>query len=325
MNIWRSHAGKGRGPAEGGLDTAKPSRRQVRFGRYAVDYDARQLTRDGIAIRLQEQPWQVLCALLEKPGDVISREELRRRLWPEGTFVEFEQSLNKAVNKLRRALQDSAGRPMYVETLARRGYRFVAPVEVQSPAEVGVLAQAAQRPARAMRWLAIVLLLVGILAAGAGRLLAPTENRGGAPRIRSIAVLPLADLSGNPGQEYFADGMTDKLITELAQISDWRVISRTSVLGYKGTRKPLPEIARDLGAEGIVEGTVVRSGGRVRITAQFIHAATDVHLWAGSFEREMSDVLALQREIARAIGAEIKAKLSSEQQVQAGGKRSVNP
>jgi TolB-like protein/Flp pilus assembly protein TadD len=243
--------------------------RVVRFGVFEVDVRLGELRRQGLKIRLQEQPLQVLALLLAQPGQLVTRDELRQRLWPGDTFVDFDHSLNTAINKLREALGDSASRPHFIETLPRRGYRFVYPVE---PA-------AGQPPRRKTA-------------------------------IASIAVLPLANLSGDPAEEYFVDGMTDALITELAQIGLLRVISRTSVMRFKGVTRSLPEVARELNVEAVVEGSVTRSGDRVRISTQVIEAASDRHLWARSYERDVRDVIALQGDLARAIAHEIRRELS---------------
>jgi TolB-like protein/Tfp pilus assembly protein PilF len=249
----------------------------VRFGAYEVDLRAGELRKQGLRIRLPEQPFQVLAILLEHPSEVITREELQKRLWPDGTFVDFEQGLNAAVKRLREALGDSAENPHFIETLARRGYRFI-----------------------------------GSLAAKPGR-------------IESLAVLPLENLSCDPEQEYFAEGMTEALITALAKIGALRVASRTSAMQYKGIRKPLREIARELGVDAIVEGTVQRSGERLRISAQLLHAPSDTHLWAESYDRDLRDVLALQSEVAQAIAREIRIKLTPVDEARLAQARPVDP
>src|SRR6266550_2956057 len=196
----------------------------MRFGVFELDLRAGELHKGGRTIRLQEQPLQILAMLLARPGEVVTREEIRQKLWSNDTTVEFDHSINAAIKRLRDALGDSAERPRFIETLPRRGYRFIASVE-RATAES----------------------------------LAP---------IKSLAVLPLENLIGDPTQDFFVDGMTDALITRLAQIAALRVTSRTSVLRYKGAHKSLPEIARELNVDAVIEGTVTRAGGRVRITAQ---------------------------------------------------------
>src|ERR1700730_8490562 len=278
----------------------------VRFGTYEVSLQSGEVRKSGMGIRVQQQPMKLLEILLERPGEVVSREELRGRVWTNESFGDFDQALNIAIAKLRGALEDSAENPRFIETLPKRGYRFIADVSVvdadplpkksASPAgelpgsqeektraghetqsdgltTVTVAPKRRLRPTgRAIFALALVLSL-SIFAAWLFR------SRGHAPMgIRSLAVLPLENLSGDASQGYLADGMTDELITDLSQISALRVISRTSVMVYKGARKPLPQIARELNVDAVVEGTVLRSGDQVRITAQLIEASTDKHL-----------------------------------------------
>src|SRR5207248_2555083 len=211
-----------------------------------------RLTKHGLRIRLQEQPFQVLTMLLERPGELVTREELREKIWGR-TVVDFDHGLNKAINKIRDALGDSAENPRFVETVARRGYRF-------------------------------------------------------------LAVLPLESLSGDASQDYFTDRMTDQLITDLGQISALRVISRTSAMAYKRVHRPLAEIARELNVEAVVEGTVLRSGERVRITAQLIQVPNERHLWAQSYEGDLRDTLALQNSVARAIAEQIQVTLNPQEE-----------
>jgi len=306
------------------------SGRGVRFGVYEVDLQTGELRKRGLRLRLQEKPFQILARLLEHPGEMVTREELRQALWPADTFVDFDNSLNAAINKLREALGDSADHPRYVETLPRRGYRFIYPVEGVNngangaPATDGVTSRGVtQEPGRRHRWGAVVASVVGLaavlVALGSSRVRDRVLRSVGAVRepplqIQSIAVLPLTNLSGDPGQEYFSDGMTDALITELAQMGSLKVISRTSSMQYKQTRKPLPEIVRELNVDGIVEGTVQRSSDRVRITAQLIQGSTDKHLWANSYERELRDVFVLEREVAGDIARHVQARFTTQNQ-----------
>jgi len=255
--------------------------RIIRFGAFELDEDAGELRRDGSKIRLQEQPLQVLQILLREPGKIVTREELRQTIWPSDTFVDFDHGINNAIKRLREALGDTAETPRYIETLPRRGYRFIGTIEAAKPA--------------------------------------------GTPRIQSLAVLPLEDLSHDPQQEYFAEGLTEALITTLAKIGELRVVSRTSSMLYKATRKPLRDIARELEVEAVVEGTVLRAGHRVRITAQLIDARKETHLWAESYERDLRDVLDLQAEVAQAIAREVRVKLTPQEQAQFAQSRPVNP
>lgn len=271
--------------------------------------------------------------LIERSGEVVTREEIRNKLWPDGTVVEFEHSVNSAVNRLREALGDSPRRPRYIETLPRFGYRFLGTVEIAEPAAITALLPAGappqpEKPApliRRLHWGIVAIVAVVIAAAGAVSWKLIGHSAAAVPPIRSIAVLPLVNLSHDDEQEYFADGMTEELITELSQIEAWKVISRTSVMRYKGSKKSLPEIARDLGVSGIVEGTVLRAGDRVRVTAQLIHAGTDTHLWSGSFDSELRDVLALQRNIAGSIARELRVRATSGTPVPVSRRRPMVP
>lgn len=259
------------------VEDADPSRGIVHFSVFEVDLRSGELRKQGIKIKLQEQPFQILRMLLERPGELVTREELRQRIWPSDTFVDFDQGLHNAILRLRHALSDSAGNPRFVETIPRRGYRFI-----------GAMG-------------------------------------GGPRRIEALAVLPLENLSHDPEQDYFAEGLTEALITSLAKISALRVISRTSVMQYKGVHRPLREIARELQVSGIVEGTVTRSGERVRISAQLIDACSDIHLWAESYDRDLRDILALQSEVAHAIAREVQVKVTPQEQAQLAHTHPVNP
>ena len=295
----------------------------LRFGIFEVDLASGELRKQGVRIKLQEQPFQALVALIERPGEVLTREELQKRLWPGDTVVDFDRGLNKAINRLREAVGDDADHPRFIETLPQRGYRFLAHVESAAPTPAAPHPPPDNAPGVwRRRWLTMggALIVVVLLAAGL-RLLRSTARP-----IESIAVLPLENLSGNPDQEYFSDGMTDELIGEIARIGSLRVISRTSIMQYKrGARKSLPAIARELNVDAIVEGTVSQSGRKVRITAQLIRASDDRHLWSEKYERDLADVLALQGEVARAIASQIEIKLTPQQQTSLARARRVNP
>ena len=319
-------------------------RTRLRFGVFELDLRAGELRKHGLRVRFQEQPFQILAMLLEHPGEVVTREELQKKLWPEDTFVDFDHGLNKAISKIREALGDSAESPRFVETVARRGYRFLAEVKPADAAPVVSPELATEvhlepgsgdradlvgksgkpkelRPALAWRISAFVLLL---LTAPLAAWKLHSWNRA-SPVIRSLAVLPLESLSNDASQDYFADGMTDELISDLGQISALRVISRTSVMAYKHARKPLPQIARELNVDAIVEGTVLRSGEQVRITAQLIEASSDKHLWSESYEGELRDTLALQNQVARAIADQIRINLNPQEQAALKTVKVVNP
>ena len=320
-------------------------RGRLRFGVFELDPSAGELRKHGVRVRLQEQPFQVLTTLLEHPGEIVTREELQKKLWPADTFVDFDHGLNKVINKIREALSDSAESPRFVETVSRRGYRFLAEVRPAGVApassrEVPTQPHPAMEshdradlagnhatpnhhpPSRAWKMWAFALTLLLIAFVGIWK--ARSRNRP-SPDIRSLAVLPLESLSGDASQDYFADGMTDELITDLGQISALRVISRTSVMAYKRARKPLPQIARELNVDAVVEGTVLRSGDQVRITAQLIEASADKQLWSQSYEGELRDTLALQNKVAKAIADQIRINLSPQEQAALRTVRVVNP
>jgi TolB-like protein/DNA-binding winged helix-turn-helix (wHTH) protein/Flp pilus assembly protein TadD len=317
---------------------------RLRFGVFELDPRAGELRKHGLRVRLQEQPFQVLAMLLEHQGEVVTREELQKKLWPADTFVDFDHGLNKAINKIREALSDSADSPRFVETVARRGYRFLAEVKVadsvpaRSPdlaTEPDPTAEVSDRPdvseklappkrllpslARKISTFALLLLMVSLVAWKLH-----SWNRA-SPVIRSLAVLPLESLSSDASQDYFADGMTDELISDLGQISALRVISRTSVMAYKHSRKPLPQIARELNVDAVVEGTVLRSGDQVRITAQLIEASADKHLWSQSYQGELRDTLALQNRVASAIADQIRINVNPQEQAALKSVKLVNP
>lgn len=320
------------------------SARIVRFGVFEIDLKACELRKHGFRLKLAEQPFQVLAMLVERPGEIITREELRDRLWPGDTFVDFDHGLNNAVMRVREVLLDSSDHPRYVETVPRRGYRFVAPVEEapaspvahepeprsttgpstldSSPSLISHVAKSRPWWTSIASWLRVprnTLLSLAALA-GCAALLAFTirNSYSGGPgkiltRSTSLVVLPLENLSGEKDQDYFADGMTDELIANLAKIRSLHVISRSTAMAYKATRKPLSEIARELNVDAVVEGTVMRVGNRVRITAELVQVSTDHHLWADTYESQMGDVLALQNRVSAAIVNEIRINLTPEE------------
>ena len=297
----------------------------LKFGVFEVDLAAGELRKCGMRQHLSGQPFEVLRILLEHPGELVAREELRRHLWPDNTFVDYDLALKRLINRLRDALGDSADNPRFIETIPRKGYRFIAPVSDSSVerklAELPAQDMAVESVSSRSRELRIVLglgavgilLVLGFAVARFGWL---RSTPGSVSQIHSLAVLPLQNLSADPAQEYFSDGMTDALITDLAQIGSVRVISRTSSMQYKQTKKSLPEIAHELNVDGIIEGTVQRSGDRVRITAQLIYGPSDKHLWAKSYEEDLRDVFALQTNIAGDIAAQVQANLTPKQPVQ---------
>jgi TolB-like protein/DNA-binding winged helix-turn-helix (wHTH) protein len=327
--------------------------RRTRFDAFEVDMRAGEVRKHGIRLKLHRQPFQVLSLLLEHPGDVVTREELRQKLWPGDTFVDFDTGLNSAVKKLRDALCDSAEEPRYIETLPRRGYRFIAQVQngdsstavapVESlaviplrpnPNETGLRAE---RPAdrevdvrptgtsRARPWLVLGCVAALALMAVTSVMLRSHTGHTSQTKIRSLAVLPLNNLSGDSSQEYLADEMTEELCGRLARIHDLRVISRTSVMRFKGTKLSVPEIARTLGVDALVEGSVIRQGNRIRVHAQLIRASTDEHLWADEYDGELGDVLTLESEVAQSIARRVEVKVTGEERARLIAARHVSP
>jgi TolB-like protein/DNA-binding winged helix-turn-helix (wHTH) protein/Flp pilus assembly protein TadD len=273
-----------------------------RLGQWMVCPKLNTVQADGRSVRLEPKFMQVLVCLAARPGEVVSKEELIGSVWKD-TFV-TDDVLTRAISELRRILGDDAKQPRIVETVARNGYRIIVPVQLVIPDKL---------PRKTLnRKLVTVVVLTLLMSAILGVALYHrfSRRRAMAARVRSIAVLPLENLSHDPEQEYFADGMTEAPIDDLSKIEALRVISRTSVMQYKATRKSLPEIARELKVDAIVEGSVQRSGNQVRISAELIDGDSDTHLWEQSFDRDFSDVLPLESEVARAVAGEIRVKLT---------------
>jgi TolB-like protein/DNA-binding winged helix-turn-helix (wHTH) protein len=328
-----------------GTSSSQSTNGNPRFGVFEVDLQARELRKKGSRVKLQQQPFELLMILLEHPGQVVSREDLRQRLWPADVYVDFDRGLNKAMVKLREALGDSSDSPIYVETLPRVGYRFIGPMQtVAEPAlalslEVATngngaavadadAAQAAAAPSavpntqRKIQWRLVLGSAAVLLAILALSLNWARRHRAAlvAP-IRSIAVIPLDNLSGDPGQDYLAAGMTDELTTMLAKNSNLRVVSHTSVMQYKGAHQPLPQIASALGVDGILEGSIERTGDKVHMTIQLIQAPSDSHVWAESYDRNANDLVTLPSDAAKTIAKKLNAAVV----VQPAAARYVNP
>ena len=310
----------------------------IQFDDIELDLMQYELRRSGRVVKLERQPMELLILLAERPGQLVTREDIIARLWGQGTFLDTNQSINSSVRKIRAALNDSPEHPRYLLTVVGKGYRFVATLKVhvtdlpefvpalcgETPLATAEASPPVDPPKRRNNRRLLLNLVVALLILVGGIWVRQRLRQATLPVIHSIAVLPLEDLSGDPSQEYFADGMTDALITDLAKLDSIRVISRTSVMQYKKTHKLLPQIARELGVDAVVEGAVVRSGPSIRITAQLIDASTDRHLWADSYERDSHDILRLQNQVALAIAEQVQGKLDPKHRVRFSA-ASVNP
>ena len=299
----------------------------LRFGVFEANIPSRELRKHGTRVRLRGQPFCILSLLLEKPGEPVTREEMRQRLWPADTFVDFEHSLNSAIKKLRAALGDSPENSRYVETIPRVGYRFIAPVqEVQpiglpaarAPANLPespepVVPQAPVGPPAKLRSVMPVVAGLALLAmlAVATVLWWHFHSRLGPAKV-SLAVLPFVNLTGEPGQEYFSDGLTEEIIAQLGQVNPdlLSVIARTSVMHYKSSSEPLPQIGSELGVQYVLEGSVRRDSGRVRITTQLVRVQGQTPVWSREYDRELAGLLSLQQDVAQEVADEMQVALA---------------
>ena len=325
------------------MPDAKHASSVHRFAAFEINLHSGELRKSGMRLRLAGQPFQVLAVLVERPGELVTREELRSKLWLADTFVDFDHGLNNAVARIREVLDDSSDAPRYVETIPRRGYRFIAPLTDSRPtavpasAKLGPASEITRRQASApsvlptekrpirrrvlLGGVAVLALFTIILALYRSSAAKRTTH----PAINSLAVLPLKNLSGDPGQEYLADGMTEALIGYLSRIHDLRVISRTSAMHFKDSSLAVPEIARTLRVDAIVEGSVIREGSRIRVHAQLIRAATDEHFWSETYDRELREVLALQSDVAQSIARKVEVTVTGKEHERLTAARPVSP
>jgi TolB-like protein/DNA-binding winged helix-turn-helix (wHTH) protein/Tfp pilus assembly protein PilF len=298
----------------------------LRFGVFQVNPAARELRKHGVRVRLPRQPFCILSMLLEKPGEIVTREEMQKRLWASGTFVDFEHSLNSAIKKLRAALGDSPENPRYIETVPRVGYRFIAPVDEILTAEKSASTTSAaiadaQNPvvlpvSRQRRWPALVGVFALLMLTATAGYFAWSRSRVRPQPVAArlmLAVLPFENLTGDAGQEYFSDGLTEEMIAQFGQVDPEHlgVIARTSVMHYKNNQKALDQIGRELAVQYVLEGSVRRDGDKVRVTAQLIDMKNQTPMWSRQYDRELSGLLALQGEIAQEIAEEIQLTLGS--------------
>jgi len=329
----------------------------LEFGEFSLDCDRYELLRSGRPVRLEKIPMELLILLVTKDGRLVTRQEIIEHVWGKEVFVDTEHGINTAIRKIRNVLRDDPGQPRFVQTVSRKGYRFVAPINVipqeggngnhgatdllppntlQTQTDLLVpisLPQSHHRVSGLLRKAAMVLvgaigvaaILVGLNVRGLRqRLFAHTPRQGG-PQIRSLAVLPIENLSGDLSQDFLADGMTEELITELGKSSALRVISRTSVMQYRGTKKPVQEIAHELNVDAVLEGTALRSGNHLRITANLVQSSPETHLWAETYDSENGDILSVQQRVADSVAREIRVALSPRDTTTLGDGRSVNP
>jgi TolB-like protein/DNA-binding winged helix-turn-helix (wHTH) protein/Tfp pilus assembly protein PilF len=329
----------------------------LEFDEFSLDCDRYELLRSGRPVKLEKIPMELLILLVTKDGRLVTRQEIIEHVWGKEVFVDTEHGINTAIRKIRNVLRDDPGQPRFVQTVSRKGYRFVAPINVipqeggngnhgatdllppnttQTQTDLLVpisLPQSHLRVRGLLRKAALVLVgAIGVVAVLGGlnvrgvrqRLFAHTPRQGG-PQIRSLAVLPIENLSGDLSQDFLADGMTEELITELGKSSALRVISRTSVMQYRGTKKPVQEIARELNVDAVLEGTVLRSGNHLRITANLVQSSPETHLWAETYDSENGDILSVQQRVADSVAREIRVALSPRDTTTLGDGRSVNP
>ncbi len=304
-----------------------------RLGPWLVQPDLDTAVRNGTTSHLTPKAMKLLVCLAEHADEPVAKEELLQTVWPD-TFV-GDDVLKGAIAELRRVFEDDARDPRFIQTIAKRGYRLIAPVEwvdreKGSAAEqlgtqtvrAAVASHKFRTVASAIVGAALIFVIVGVFNVGGVR---ARLGASAPPPIHSLAVLPLRNLSADPNQEYFSDGLTDELITNLAHINSIKVISHTSTMQYKDAKKSLPEIARELNVDGIIEGTVQRSGDRVRITAQLIQGPADKHIWANSYERDTRDIFALERDVTEDIATQIQARVLLPTQAAQQQARLVNP
>jgi TolB-like protein/DNA-binding winged helix-turn-helix (wHTH) protein/tetratricopeptide (TPR) repeat protein len=310
--------------------TQTPS--HFRFGPFQLDASTGELAENGDKTRLHEQSLQVLLALLAQPGELVTREELVHRLWPAGTFVDFDRSLNKAVNKLREALADSPVEPRFIETLPRRGYRFIAPFTHNGQADLAGTVDSRFTAHKFVRRHSLLVSAAAVVVLVASWLLYiatrhPGDRTQAASSKVTLAVLPFDNLSGDPDQEYLSDSMTEEMIAELGQLSPAHlaVIARATSMYFQNSHKTAEQIGRELHVDYLLEGSVRRSASHIRITAELIQAKDQTHLWAGSFDRDVHDILALQTDVAGAIANHINVKFNSIQNRGVESARAINP
>src|SRR5690242_13564538 len=314
----------------------------IRFGEgFELDLTTRRLSRRDRVLKVERIPLEILALLIEHRGEVVARDEIVARIWGKGAFLDTDNSIRGAIRKIRHVLKDDPEQPNFIQTVTGEGYRFIAPLHgaAEKKAASGPAGLEVRRAEPTMdagrehraggigvrRGLAVAVAAgVAMLAITYGIFrVRPTDAT--VPRIRSIAVLPMKNLSGDPAQEYLADGMTEEIIGRLAGIRDLWVISRTSVMHFKEGQLSVPQIAKQLGVDAVVEGSVIREHDRIRVHAQLIRAATDAHLWSETYDRELGDVLALQSDVAESIVRKVDVSVSGQERSRVVAARHVAP
>ncbi len=305
----------------------------VRFGVFEADLRVGELRRSGVKVRIQDLPFHALALLLSRPREVISREEFRQALWPGDVFVDFDRGLSSAIKRLRDALGDSADNPIFIETIERHGYRWIGPASIAGPPSAqaaasgnGLLVLASpQKWTMRKRWV-IPAAIFAVVAAALALFVMRWNARAFRPgSVRSLAVLPLANLSGDPAQDYLAEGMTDALTTDLARISSLRVVSRTSSQHYRNTTKSLPAIANELDVDAVVEGSVRKEGDVVAVNVQLVDARNDRHLWADVLRRNLSGASSMQDELTEDIAHQVGVQLTPMEKQYFSGRHPIDP
>ena len=297
---------------------------RARFGVFELDLGAGELRKAGVRIALQEQQLQVLSLLLERSGELVTREQLRQRLWPGGTFVDFDHGMNAVINRLRETLGDSAESPRFIETLPRRGYRFVAPVELDRAHAVAIDAGPAARltaadsgsragPQAGPSASTLTRVAIGVVAVAfiATVFAWKWSGQGTAVSQVSLAVLPFQNLGSDPEREYLADGLTSETGASIAQIDPERLTVKGRTLRYKGSQKSAAEIGRELSVDYLLESAVSTEGDRLRVTTTLLRVRDQVHVWSETYERKATSVLGLQQELSSAIAEQVRLRLSS--------------
>jgi len=314
----------------------------IRFGdNFELDLTARKLSRSNRVLKVERIPLEILALLIEHWGETVPRDEIITRVWGKGAFLDTDNSIRGAIRKIRQVLKDDPEQPRFIQTVTGQGYRFIAPIigtkeEHGADASSGLPFEEPETPTaetdegshQASRaWYKLTFFAV-VLVALAGVLYTIVRNRQGQalrPQITSIAVLPFTNLSGDPAQDYLADGMTEEIIGRLSSIRGLRVISRTSTMHFKETQLPVPEIAKALHVDALVEGSVIREGSRIRVHAQLIRGSTDEHFWSESYDRELVDVLALESDVAQAIAAKVEVTVTGQERARLVAARHISP